>query len=365
MSKLYNLARMTTSTTGTGTTISLGSAVPGFITFGNAGVPDGERVSVGFRDGSSSQIGTATYNTSGPSLTDLVVSHSTNSNSPINLSGAAEVFITARAQDIATIPNCGRFTYVSATAVKFAPFNGDQIKINGGICSIPVAGIAGGANTGVYVEGVAGQNLAASTLYYVYAFNNAGTITMDFSITGHETSDTPGNVGVETKIGDDTRSLIGMVDTNGSSQFLDSLQFRYVISWFNRRNIVLRAAFTAARSTASTSYIELNSEIRNYFLTWGEDAVQVSVVGAHYVDTANREAHTSLGFDGTTAEDVYTAEQAYVGGARSSLCLAYYKSGLSEGAHYVTVLGKATTPGTATWDGITDRQTRLSTLIRG
>jgi hypothetical protein len=45
--KLYNLARMTTPTTGTGT-ITLGSAV---LTFASAGVQNGETVSYGIADG--------------------------------------------------------------------------------------------------------------------------------------------------------------------------------------------------------------------------------------------------------------------------------------------------------------------------
>ena len=39
MGKLYNLARMTTATVGTGT-IALGAAVSGYLTFANAGVAD-------------------------------------------------------------------------------------------------------------------------------------------------------------------------------------------------------------------------------------------------------------------------------------------------------------------------------------
>lgn len=44
MASLYNLARMTTATTGTGT-ITLGSAVGGFRTFAEAGATDGQTVS--------------------------------------------------------------------------------------------------------------------------------------------------------------------------------------------------------------------------------------------------------------------------------------------------------------------------------
>jgi hypothetical protein len=92
MAKLYNLARMTTATTGTGT-ITLGSAVSGYLSFASAGVQDGDTVTYAIKDGSSSEIGEGVYTASGTTLTRSVIK-STNSNSAINLSGSAEVFIT-------------------------------------------------------------------------------------------------------------------------------------------------------------------------------------------------------------------------------------------------------------------------------
>jgi hypothetical protein len=98
VAKLFNLARMTTATTGTGT-ITLGSAVGGFLTFAQAGVSNGESVAYGISDGNNSEVGTGTYTSSGTTLTRSVTT-STNSNNPINLSGSAQVYILARAQDI-------------------------------------------------------------------------------------------------------------------------------------------------------------------------------------------------------------------------------------------------------------------------
>jgi hypothetical protein len=105
--KLYNLARMTTATTGTGT-ITLGSAVSGFLTFATAGVADGDVVSYGIKDGSNSEVGTGTYTASGTTLT-RTVTKSTNSGSAINLSGTAEVYITLRAEDVNSLQSQGGF----------------------------------------------------------------------------------------------------------------------------------------------------------------------------------------------------------------------------------------------------------------
>ena len=97
MPKLYNLARMTTTTAGTGT-ITLGVAVSGYLTFANAGVQNGDVVFYGIKDGSGSEVGWGTYTSSGTTLTRNVVK-STSSNAAISLSGSAEVYITALAGD--------------------------------------------------------------------------------------------------------------------------------------------------------------------------------------------------------------------------------------------------------------------------
>jgi len=96
--KLYSLARMTTATSGTGT-ITLGSAVAGFLSFASAGISDGETITYAIKDGNNSEIGRGVYTASGTTLTRTVLK-STNSNNAISLSGSAEVFITTAAEDI-------------------------------------------------------------------------------------------------------------------------------------------------------------------------------------------------------------------------------------------------------------------------
>lgn len=103
MAKLYNLAGMTTATTGTGT-LTLGAALPGLLSFQAAGIQNGDVVTYSIRDGAHSEIGRGTYTASGTTLTRSVL-NSTNSDNPINLSGNAEVRITAAAEDIVRFVN--------------------------------------------------------------------------------------------------------------------------------------------------------------------------------------------------------------------------------------------------------------------
>lgn len=102
MPKLVNRARMTTATTGTGT-ITLGSASSGFQTFAAAGLVTGDIVRYVIEDGTNWEIGTGTYTSAGTTLSRTLVASS--SGSLLSLSGTAEVFVTAAAEDISRTAN--------------------------------------------------------------------------------------------------------------------------------------------------------------------------------------------------------------------------------------------------------------------
>lgn len=98
MPRLVNRAKMTTATTGTGT-VTLGAASSGYQSFADAGVANGDTVRYVIEDGTAWEIGRGVYTASGTTLTRVVL-ESSNSDSAINLSGAAVVFVTAVAQDL-------------------------------------------------------------------------------------------------------------------------------------------------------------------------------------------------------------------------------------------------------------------------
>lgn len=99
MAKLFNLARVRTNTTGSGSTIILGAPVAGCLSFPQSGVLDGDIVSFGLIDSDQSEVGRGLFNASASSL-EMTILASTNSGSPISLSGSGEIFITALSQDI-------------------------------------------------------------------------------------------------------------------------------------------------------------------------------------------------------------------------------------------------------------------------
>lgn len=99
MARLRNMARMNVaSAPGTGT-ITLGTAVSGWLSFSQAGIQDGEVVTYFAVDGAAREIGRGTYTASGTTLARTTILRSTNSNAAVTLTDQAQVAISPAAED--------------------------------------------------------------------------------------------------------------------------------------------------------------------------------------------------------------------------------------------------------------------------
>lgn len=233
---------------------------------------------------------------------------------------------------------CGRLVYVSSTQIRLDPQDGNTIWVNTGSTwkrrTIPSAGITA-ANTSVFVDGVSGQNLAANFQYFVYLFDNAGTLTMDFSTTAPAVDAT---TGLKIKTGVASRLLVGQVKMNGSTpgQFQTPA---LVLSWYKRRGIRASASFTTARTTTSTTIVEINSEIQVKFLSWAEEAVLANFDGFGSNSNANVAILTKITLDGVVTEiaDILVTTPV-TGDYRDNFSLAG-AADVTEGYHYATIGG--------------------------
>jgi len=218
---------------------------------------------------------------------------------------------------------------LSGSDVKLLRNDGLYLTINGAIHAIPAVGVT-----------LSASGAASSTLYYIYAAMSGATMTLEKSTTSYTVSTVDGTL---VKNGDESRALVGMARTDGSGNW------QLVRSYFNDPGVIAKGAFTADRSTNSTAgFAEINSEIQVKFLAWAGEQVNAVVQGGCGINIGVGDAgygYISIAFDGTTAEDASVAVGPAVptdpvGGNWTPLAVTLNKSGLSEGYHYATVVGK-------------------------
>lgn len=214
--------------------------------------------------------------------------------------------------------------------------NGRMLTINGVGCEIPGAGVLLAAPA------------TTNTTYNIYAYMDAGAMTLEASATAHATDAT---TGVEIKSGDATRTLVGMARTV-SSAWVDTAARRFVLSYFNRRNLDCLNVFAANRTTTSSSVVELSSSERAEFLAWADEAPLIGASG--YGNSSGGAAAIltfGVGVDGTSLLDgLFTSINEPVTAYNQNLSVPALPKPVAEGYHYATLLG-GTSAGTATYVG--------------
>lgn len=189
-----------------------------------------------------------------------------------------EKWTTAPAEKPVPVPhwgNTGRLIYEDVTHVRFVPHNGNRIKINGEIYTIPDEGILN-QEWGTHPPGV---------LYlYVYLLPGGDLALTNRSAFFHPglfapaMSTTPGNVGVQVLGGtNDEYTLVGMVYSIGFGGIADTPQQRHVASWFNREPKDITPPFISGMPPfyPVESFIPW-SATRVSMLCWGDEALYVA-----------------------------------------------------------------------------------------
>lgn len=169
-----------------------------------------------------------------------------------------------------------RFQYVDTTHCALIPYNGESIRIQGQVYQLPPAGISI-TNAGLGVS---------SPVNYCYAYISGGAIALEFSTTGHSTDATAGNVGTEIKTGDPSRTLVGMVRTDGTGNFfLSSTVGVGVRSWLNRKGFgMYSTALGASTAIPVGTPVAMGGAL--YFLSWANEQIMWQVSGQYTNSTA-------------------------------------------------------------------------------
>lgn len=225
-----------------------------------------------------------------------------------------------------------RFDYVSATQCRLSRFDGNKLFINGAWYEIPSAGVT-----------LSNSGLSASTWYYVYAYMDGSTMTLEASATGRATDSTYGH---QIKNGDSSRTLVGAIFTTAGSQFSKSAAAMQVISWFNRQTQPVISELDTDRTENDTTATEVHSSVRSYFIAWNDDRPLCSGNLRGYTDTADTFFEVYVYLDGSTligppmAVTLPIASSARSGGVNGSFTPS---AAFAEGSrHYVTLFGDVT-----------------------
>jgi hypothetical protein len=170
--------------------------------------------------------------------------------------------------------------------------------------------------------------------------------------------------------GSNRDTVIGLV-RRVSSAYVDSTTTRYVASYFNPVEKKCQNVFTTDRTLTSTTFVEVNSEIRCNFVYLNDVSAQAASLGdlgrrVRYEatigagnGTASDGCEFAVAFDGTTAEAEVAGfvNPSGVSGGRQAVSLGGQKSGLTEASHYITLLARAVTGGTCTVNAATTQLT--------
>ena len=185
---------------------------------------------------------------------------------------------------------------LSGVSLVLKPWGGNGITINGVNYQIPSAGVS-----------LAVTGMTAGTLYYIYAYMNSGTMTLEKSATAHATH----TDGVEIKSGDATRTLVGMARPVAGPAFSATQNCMLVRSWFNRTTAERRprSLQPAEISRTNGNYAEVGTTTRVEFLTWADETTSPSGLPCLKTTLSSNVAYAKLMIDGADLAYRSTFEQ--------------------------------------------------------
>lgn len=219
-----------------------------------------------------------------------------------------------------------RLSVGSTTTLVLTPLNGRNVIVNGLQLQLPTAGVT------YTISG-----LAASTVYYVYLSGTTAAPVLNVSTTAYVT----GTNGVVVKSGDPTQTLVGMVSTNASTQFVDTALSRTCINWFNRRKIIGDNATQPGYTFSNTTLAEINTALRITFLCWADDVPVVSASGTVSM-LAQGTASIATAVDAVGTQYTPSQNTSMAAGFSSGFS-GHGALGLTEGRHFTLSIGAVNT----------------------
>lgn len=216
--------------------------------------------------------------------------------------------------------------------IELTPFDGNEMLDGAGNVLIVPASTT-----------LAATGLTIDTDHFIYAYASSGSTvnTLEASTTGYTTTN-----GIKHKTGNTERVLVGMARPITGPVWVDSATQRFVLSYFNRQAITAKNAYTASRSTTSTTWAQVNSEIQIEFLTWGD--IDALLFGQCVNASTGLQIGNGIALDGTTTPTTLTGRVQAPAAARGHGFTARLSDPVSEGYHFLAHVA-VVDGGTASW----------------
>jgi len=242
--------------------------------------------------------------------------------------------------DTPAVGNC--YLSLSAGNLLLSRQDGRHLIVNGALETIPASGVTL-APTGITLT----NGLAGGPMQYIYAFMNAGVMSLEFSATASAVDATYGHL---VKSGDGTRTLVGIWCASAANTW--STVATEGASWFNPRKKQANTAPNNPSTASTTALSAITNAIAQPFVTFAGRLVRAVVRSSMSQSVATASMIVDLGLDGATGTGQMVSSinaQAAASGLESverSVAKTY-----AEGRHTLTPIGHTST-GTTTYNNL-------------
>lgn len=234
--------------------------------------------------------------------------------------------------DIAISSMSGGYVTRSGTNLLFSPDRSNRVRCFESSLwiekTIPDTGIT-----------VACTGLSNSTVYYLYVYDSAGTLTLDLTTTAPTTQN-----GIAVKTGTTSRTLIARCRTNSSGaivSYVEDTSRHFICNEYNRRQIPLfKQEATASWTYQSTTLTTLNSSTANR-VEWyasGKDAAHCHIQVASARSASGDAGYVALDLDGTTGNDSVTWGPGASGNSVVDTVFSTYVGTPAEGVRFLQAM---------------------------
>lgn len=206
---------------------------------------------------------------------------------------------------------------------------------------------------------IALSGLTSGRPYDVFAYDNAGTVTLEVLAWTNDTTRATALAyqdGILTKSGDPTRLYLGSFYTTSTTATEDSAANRYLWNYYNRvASFMERKESTASWTYSTATWRQANGSTANqvnFIVGLAEDAFNAVVSGVVRNSGANANASVAVGYDSITVPSgIYTSTDSSLTAAGLP-ATGHFSNIPAAGRHYFSWLEVTRAIATGSFDGV-------------